>query len=75
MELYVFTIAVSRMPFLKCRPCLHQKMASSAIKGIHYFCVFFLKQEIDQTDYKSGDNDKNNQLKESLQDSVDNESS
>jgi len=50
-------------------------MASSAIKGIHYFCVFFLKQEIDQTDYKSGDNDKNNQLKESLQDSVDNESS
>ena len=75
MELYVFTIAVSRMPFLKCRPCLHQKMASSAIKDIHYSCVFFLKQEIDQTDYKSGDNDKNNQLKESLQDSVDNESS
>ena len=50
-------------------------MASSAIKGTITFVFFFLKQEIDQTDYKSGDNDKNNQLKESLQDSEDNESS
>jgi hypothetical protein len=74
MELYVFTMAASRMPFSNSGPACIRKWLPLPLKASITF-VFFLKQEIDQTDYKSGDNDKNNQLKESLQDSVDNESS